>query len=83
MAKEDLYLDNGAVKRLSHYAHPIPATRGISQAFVAETYPGWNWNDLIPVLLAQGLYDKDTRSLIAGVDGVWMRADGTVEPERA
>lgn len=37
------------LNRLLHYGHIIPVSRGYTQAYVAEHFPGWSWNGLMAV----------------------------------
>jgi len=76
--RRDIYLSRNAVKDLAHYAHLIPITQGFSRDFVHKNYPGWEWNDLLPVLLSSGRYDKETRTLRRDLVGVVFTAEGEV-----
>jgi hypothetical protein len=43
------------IREISNYSHWIPITRGYHREFLEENFPGWDWNDLLPVLLDAGL----------------------------
>jgi hypothetical protein len=43
------------VHKLLHYAHFIPVGNGRTQAYVAEHFPGWTWNELMAVWQAAGI----------------------------
>ncbi len=36
---------------LSSYAHWIPITRGLHKPYFERNFPGWEWNQIIPVLV--------------------------------
>lgn len=74
--RTDIYLSRADVEALARYAFPLPVTHGFSQDYVRRTYPGWEWNDLLPVLQATGQYDRDTRTLRPDLVGVLFTADG-------
>lgn len=44
------------LNELLHYGHVIPFGHGYTQAYVAENYPGWTWNQLARVLSAAGVF---------------------------
>lgn len=50
-AKNPLTLSVSQLSEISNFAHWIPITRGYHQDFLEKKYPGWDWNDLLPVLL--------------------------------
>lgn len=76
--RADIYLSRWDVDYLARYAFPLPISRGISQEFVRGTYPGWEWNDLLPALLASGRFDWDTRALRGDLAGVLFTASGEI-----
>jgi hypothetical protein len=43
-------------KRLLHYGHVIPVSRGYTARYVAEHFPGWTWNELVAVFVAAGIF---------------------------
>ena len=42
-------------KSLLRFGHISPVSRGFTQRFVAENYPGWTWNELVQVFTAAGI----------------------------
>jgi len=67
-----LTLDVEALRKIAGYAHWIPITQGLHRDFFERNYPGWEWNDIIPVLLKKGIlkvYSKevDQRKLSQGL----------------
>jgi len=61
-----------ALRKIAGYAHWIPITQGLHRDFFERNYPGWEWNDIIPVLLKKGIlkvYSKevDQRKLSQGL----------------
>lgn len=52
--REHLTLD--ACKRLLHYGHVIPISKGYTADYVAEHFPGWTWNELVQVFVAAGIF---------------------------
>lgn len=55
MSTAELRLDVEALTVIAGYAHWIPITQGLHLDFFQENYPGWEWNDIIPVLLKKGV----------------------------
>ena len=55
MSTSELRLDVEALKMIAGYAHWIPITQGLHLDFFQENYPGWEWNDIIPVLIKKGV----------------------------
>jgi hypothetical protein len=55
MSTSELRLDVEALTMIAGYAHWIPITQGLHLDFFQENYPGWEWNDIIPVLLKKGV----------------------------
>ena len=58
MSETTLVLDIEALRKITGYAHWIPALRGISQEFINRHYPGWEWNDILPVLIKKGIVKR-------------------------
>ena len=50
-----IYLDAKDAHALAHYGHIIPAAKGLTRRAVTENYPGWEWNEIVPVLRRAGL----------------------------
>ena len=55
MSTSELRLDIEALTIIAGYAHWIPITQGLHLDFFQENYPGWEWNDIIPVLIKKGV----------------------------
>ena len=45
-----LTLDIEDLRGICNYVHWIPIIRGLHREFFQTKYPGWDWNDVIPVL---------------------------------
>jgi hypothetical protein len=43
------------IREISNYAHWIPITRGYHRELLETKYPGWDWNDFLPILDDAGL----------------------------
>ena len=65
-------LDIHALHSITHYAHWIPALKGISEEYIARNYPGWQWNEIVPFLLREGVLTKqlDQSQLIQLRNGI-------------
>ncbi len=46
-----LFLDIPTLRTLTGYAHWIPGVRGLYKDYFAQNFPGWEWNQIIPVLI--------------------------------
>jgi len=57
--EKSIRLNSKQIMDLVHYANVIPISKGLSQKYVEDNYPGWEWNDIIPVLFAKGVLVKD------------------------
>jgi hypothetical protein len=53
--KNPLTLSVSQISEISNFAHWIPITRSYHHDFLEKNYPGWDWNDLLPVLLEADL----------------------------
>jgi hypothetical protein len=67
-----LTLDVEALGKIAGYAHWIPITQGLHRDLFERNYPGWEWNDIIPVLIKKGIVkvyskDLDQRKLSQGL----------------
>jgi hypothetical protein len=62
MADLSVTLDVDSLQQLAGYAHWIPALRGISEKYITRSYPGWEWNDIIPVLIEKGVLSTDSEA---------------------
>jgi hypothetical protein len=60
MNSESIELDIDALHSITHYAHWIPALKGISEEYIARHYPGWQWNEIVPFLLREGVLTKQS-----------------------
>jgi hypothetical protein len=65
-------LDIDALHAVTHYAHWVPALRGISEEYIARNYPGWQWKEIVPFLLREGVLTKqlDQSQLIQLRNGI-------------
>jgi hypothetical protein len=68
MSETTLNLNVNALQKLAGYAHWIPMLRGYHEEFLSKNYPGWEWNDILPVLIKKGIVkryssDPDQRKL--------------------
>ena len=50
-----LFLDIAALRLVAGYAHWIPLIRGLHKDYFARNLPGWEWNQIIPVLIKKGI----------------------------
>ena len=50
-----LFLDIEALRKVAGYAHWIPLIRGLHKDYFARNLPGWEWNQIIPVLIKKGI----------------------------
>ena len=48
-------LDRADVDKVIHYTHWIPMSRGFTQAFLAEHYPGWTLGGMMSLFDAAGI----------------------------
>jgi hypothetical protein len=46
-----LFLNIAALRIVAGYAHWIPITRGLYKDCFNLNFPGWEWNQIIPVLI--------------------------------
>jgi hypothetical protein len=53
-------LDIAALKEIAHYAHWIPANRGLTDKWMGEHYPDWHWNEFIPKMKMAGILVSHT-----------------------
>ena len=58
---QPLTLDVEALRKIAGYAHWIPITRGIYKDFLHRNYPGWEWNQIIPVLMKKEIVKVHTK----------------------
>ena len=57
-----LTLDFDSLQQLAGYAHWIPILRGFHEEFLQRKYPGWAWNDIIPVLIRRKVLEVDSKN---------------------
>ena len=75
MSKLNLTLTVEEILFLSNYAHWIPVTKGITDEYMQENYPGWKWNDLIPKMLKQGIITFSPEPAdIKLMQGLWLKS---------
>ena len=51
MTDKSLVLSVEDLLRLTSYAHWIPMTRGLYKPYLERNFPGWDWNQIIPILI--------------------------------
>jgi hypothetical protein len=49
--RKTLTLDIEGLRMIAGYAHWIPGIRGLYKDYFARNLPGWQWNQIIPVLI--------------------------------
>ena len=49
--RKTLTLDIEGLRMIAGYAHWIPGIRGLYKDYFARNLPGWEWNQIIPVLI--------------------------------
>jgi hypothetical protein len=66
------------------YAHWIPITRGLYKDCFNLNFPGWEWNQIIPILINKGIIKVDSKeeerqelsqglSISKNVEGILLR----------
>jgi hypothetical protein len=56
-----LTLDIEGLQMVAGYAHWIPGIRGLYKDYFAKNLPGWEWNQIIPVLIKAKILVKDSK----------------------
>ena len=56
-----LHLSAEEIAKLAHYGHFIPVGKGFTRRYVEDNFPGWEWNDIIPVLILNGVLSTAER----------------------
>ena len=85
MSTSELRLDVEALTMIAGYAHWIPITQGLHLDFFQENYPGWEWNQIIPALIKNGVLALNSRapnqralpqglSISVSVSSLWISA---------
>jgi hypothetical protein len=67
-----LFLEIPTLRTLTGYTHWIPGIRGLYKDYFANNFPGWEWNQIIPVLIQRKvlvMHPKDSgyRQLCQGL----------------
>ena len=70
-----LMLNIEEIRTISNYAHWIHIVRGYHHDFLNEHYPGWGWNDFLPVLDAADLIGRheEGHACVRLMQGICMR----------
>jgi hypothetical protein len=85
-----LFLDIPTLRTLTGYAHWIPGIRGLYKNYFAKNFPGWAWNQIIPVLIQRKVLvvhptDQGYRQLSHGlyissqIQGIWISISGNTK----
>ena len=64
MKGKSLELSVDDLLRIASYAHWIPMTRGLYKPYLERNFPGWEWNQIIPLLIKKKILvinSKDPR----------------------
>jgi hypothetical protein len=61
MNRPELSLDIEALRKMTGYAHWIPHLRGIALNYFERNFPGWTWNQIIPVLIKAEILVKNAK----------------------
>ena len=56
-----LFLDIEGLRMVAGYAHWIPGIRGLYKDYFAKNLPGWQWNQIIPVLNKAKILVRDSK----------------------
>lgn len=56
-----LTLDIEGLRVIGGYAHWIPGIRGLYKDYFAKNLPGWEWNQIIPVLIKAKILVRDSK----------------------
>ena len=72
MSTNQLRLDIESLTTIAGYAHWIPITQGLHLEYFRSNYPGWEWNQIIPVLIKKDVVkihsrDPNQRKLAQGL----------------
>ena len=79
MIEKILVLSVGDLLKLTSYAHWIPILNGRHQEFMKKNYPGWEWNQIIPVLVKAKILISDSKNPARRVlsQGLYISRDTT------
>ncbi len=61
MTMSELNLDIKALTKIAGFSHWIPITQGLYKDFFKKNYPGWEWNQIIPVLIKKGVIEMNSK----------------------
>jgi hypothetical protein len=77
MNKSELTLDIEGLRMVAGYAHWIPQLRGLYLDYFEKTFPGWTWNQIIPVLIKAKILVRDTKDPAYGElsQGLYIASD--------
>lgn len=78
MTKSKVVLDIKMLGRLTNYCHFIPQLNGQARAFIESSFPGWDWNDLVPRLIDKKILrfnEKDNPEFTMLPQGLFISAD--------
>jgi hypothetical protein len=56
-----LTLDIEELRMIAGYAHWIPGIRGLYKDYFAKNLPGWEWNQIIPVLIQAKILVRNSK----------------------
>ena len=56
-----LFLDIEGLRMVAGYAHWIPGIRGLYKDYFAKNLPGWEWHQIIPVLIKAKILVRDSK----------------------
>ena len=59
MTETTLVLDRAALRKITQYAHWMPALKGISEEYIARNYPSWEWNEILPFLIKEKVVSRE------------------------
>lgn len=62
MIEKNLVLSVDDLLKLTSYAHWIPILNGRHQEFMKKNHPGWEWNQIIPVLVKAKILISDSKN---------------------
>ena len=61
MIEKTILLTVDQLLRLTSYSHWIPILNGRHQEFITKNYPGWEWHQIIPVLVKAKILKTDSK----------------------
>jgi hypothetical protein len=72
-----LFLDIQTLETLTGYAHWIPVTRGLYEEYFHRNFPGWQWNQIVPVLIQRKvlIVNSGARSYRALSQGLYISTE--------